>query len=183
MASINYSQDNPATDYAREHKPYDLAVFNYEGRPVGRVVSTELHCDGAINADVELYPGVSASDLITTPEMIRRRKVVSRLSRAAAYEQLFSSVTKEKTLSMTIEKVIFNPPATIIIWDDNTKTVVKTQEDEPYDPEKGMAMCIAKHIYGDCGSYYNVFSEWLKTYAPAEQKKATDEAPLELEGK
>lgn len=175
MASINYSQDNPyspyatATDYAREHKPYDLAVFNYEGRPVGRVVSTELHCDGAINADVELYPGVSASDLITTPEMIRRRKVAYRLSRAAAYG-LFSPAMKEKTLSMTIKKVIFNPPATIIVWDDNTKTVVKAQEDEPYDPEKGMAMCIAKHIYGDCGSYYNVFSEWLKNYAPEEGK-------------
>ena len=159
MASINYSQD----------KPYDLCVFNYEGRPVGKVISTELHCNGTINADVELYPGLSASDLITTPEMIRRRKVAYRLSRAAAYG-LFSPAMKEKTLSMTIKKVIFNPPATIIIWDDKTKTVVKAQEDEPYDPEKGMAMCIAKHIYGDCGSYYNVFSEWLKTCMPVEGK-------------
>lgn len=152
-----------------DRDPYDLSVFNYEGRPVGKVVSTELHCDGAINADVELYSGVSASDLITTPEMIRRRNVANKLSRAAAHG-LFSPVKKEKTLSMTIEKVIFNPPATIIIWDDKTKTVVKAQEDEPYDPEKGMAMCIAKHIYGDCGSYYNVFSEWLKTCMPVEGK-------------
>lgn len=159
MASINYSQD----------KPYDLCVFNYEGRPVGKVISTELHCDGAINADVELYSGVSASDLITTPDNIRRREVAYRLSRAAAYG-LFTPVKTEKTLSMTIKKVIFSPPATIIIWDDNTKTIVKAQEDEPYDPEKGMAMCIAKHIYGDCGSYYNVFSEWLKNYTPAEGK-------------
>ena len=159
MASINYSQD----------KPYDLCVFNYEGRPVGKVISTELHCDGAINADVELYSGVSASDLITTPDMIRRKEVAYRLSRAAAYG-LFTPVKKEKTLSMTIKKVIFSPPATIIIWDDNTKTIVKAQEDEPYDHEKGMAMCIAKHIYGDCGSYYNVFSEWLKNYTPAEGK-------------
>lgn len=151
MASINYSQD----------KPYDLCVFNYEGRPVGKVISTELHCDGAINADVELYSGISASDLITTPDMIRRRE--------AAYG-LFTPVKKGKTLSMTIKKVIFSPPATIIIWDDNTKAIVKAQEDEPYDPEKGMAMCIAKHIYGDCGSYYNVFSEWLKNYTPAEGK-------------
>lgn len=159
MASIIYSQD----------KPYDLCVFNYEGRPVGKVISTQLHCDGAINADVELYSGVSASDLITTPDMIRRREVAYRSSRAAAYG-LFTPVKKEKTLSMTIKKVIFSPPATIIIWDDNTKTIVKAQEDEPYDPEKGMAMCIAKHIYGDRGSYYNVFSEWLKNYTPAEGK-------------
>ena len=165
MASINYPQG----------KPFEVTVFNYEGRPVGKVISTQVRYDGGMNADVELYSGVSASDLITTPDMIRRREVENSLSRAAAYG-LFSSVTKEKTLSMTIEKVIFNPPATIIIWNDNTKTVVKAQEDEPYDPEKGMAMCIAKHIYGDCGSYYNVFSEWLKNYKPTE-------APLELEGK
>ena len=31
-------------------------------------------------------------------------------------------------------------------------------------------MCIAKHIYGDRGSYYDVFSEWLKNYVPAEGK-------------
>ena len=159
MASINYPQG----------KPFEVTVFNYEGRPVGKVISTQMRYDGGINADVELYSGVSASDLITTPDMIRRREVAYRLSRAAAYE-LFTPVKKEKTLSMTIKKVIFSPPATIIIWDDNTKTIVKAQEDEPYDPEKGMAMCIAKHIYGNCGSYYNVFSEWLKNYTPAEGK-------------
>ena len=159
MASINYPQG----------KPFEVTVFNYEGRPVGKVISTQMRYDGGINADVELYPGVSASDLITTPDMIRRREVAYRLSRAAAYG-LFTPVKKEKALSMTIKKVIFSPPATIIIWDDNTKTIVKAQEDEPYDPEKGMAMCIAKHIYGDCGSYYNVFSEWLKNYAPEEGK-------------
>ena len=159
MASINYPQG----------EPFEVTVFNYEGRPVGKVISTQMRYDGGINADVELYSGVSASDLITTPDMIRRREVAYRLSRAAAYG-LFTPVKKEKTLSMTIKKVIFSPPATIIIWDDNTKTIVKAQEDEPYDPEKGMAMCIAKHIYGDCGSYYNVFSEWLKNYAPEEGK-------------
>ena len=159
MASINYPQG----------KPFEVTVFNYEGRPVGKVISTQMRYDGGMNADVELYSGISASDLITTPDMICRREVAYRLSRAAAYG-LFTPVKKEKTLSMTIKKVIFSPPATIIIWDDNTKSIVKAQEDEPYDPEKGMAMCIAKHIYGDCGSYYNVFSEWLKNYAPEEGK-------------
>lgn len=159
MASINYPQG----------KPFEVTVFNYEGRPVGKVISTQMRYDGGMNADVELYSGVSASDLITTPDMIRRREVAYRLSRDAVYG-LFTPVKKEKTLSMTIKKVIFSPPATIIIWDDDTKTIVKAQEDEPYDPEKGMAMCIAKHIYGDCGSYYNVFSEWLKNYTPAEGK-------------
>lgn len=60
-----------------------------------------------------------------------------------------------------IEKVIFNDPATIIIWFDGSKTVVKCGEGDVYDPEKGMAMAIAKRFLGDKGNYYEVFKEWL----------------------
>ena len=42
---------------------------------------------------------------------------------------------------LRIKKVIFNDPATIVLWSDGTKTVVKA-EGEPFDPEKGLAMAI-----------------------------------------
>lgn len=61
-----------------------------------------------------------------------------------------------------IERVIFNPPATIVFWQDGTKTVVKTQ-DEDFDPEKGLAMAISKKAMGNRYEYYNVFEEWLPT--------------------
>lgn len=60
-----------------------------------------------------------------------------------------------------IKKVIFNDPATIIIWFDGAKTVVKCGEGDVYDPEKGMAMAIAKRFLGDKGNYYEVFKKWL----------------------
>ena len=60
-----------------------------------------------------------------------------------------------------IKKVIFNDPATIIIWFDDSKTVVKCGEGDVYDPEKGMAMAIAKRFLGDKGNYYEVFKKWL----------------------
>ena len=60
-----------------------------------------------------------------------------------------------------INKIVFNDPATIVIWADNTKTVVKAAGDEPYDPEKGLAMAIAKKALGNEGNYYNVFKKWL----------------------
>lgn len=41
-------------------------------------------------------------------------------------------------------KLIVNGPATIILWDDGTKTVAKCSKDEPFDPEKGVAIAIAK---------------------------------------
>lgn len=63
--------------------------------------------------------------------------------------------------TMKIKKVIFNEPATIVIWADGSKTVVKTQDGETYDPEKGLAMAISKRALGDKGNYYNVFKKWL----------------------
>ena len=59
-----------------------------------------------------------------------------------------------------IKKVKFNPPATIVFWTDNTKTVVKCNG-EDYDPEKGLAMCICKKMLGNRGNYYEVFKKWL----------------------
>ena len=59
-----------------------------------------------------------------------------------------------------IKKVIFNNPATIIFWNDGTKTVVKAN-DEQFDPEKGMAMAISKKMLGNEGCYYETFKKWL----------------------
>lgn len=63
-------------------------------------------------------------------------------------------------LKCVIKKVIFNDPATIVFWDDGMKTVVKA-ENEPFDPEKGLAMAIAKKALGNKGDYYNEFKKWL----------------------
>ena len=59
-----------------------------------------------------------------------------------------------------IKDVIFNGPATIVFWSDGTKTVVKASN-EPFDPEKGLAMAIAKKFFGNEGNYYDIFREWL----------------------
>lgn len=69
--------------------------------------------------------------------------------------------TKQSTnRRVKIRDVIFSDPATVVFWDDNTKTVVKTQGGEKYDKEKGLAMAIIKKITGNTGSYYNIFKEW-----------------------
>lgn len=60
--------------------------------------------------------------------------------------------------NFNIKKVIFNYPATIVLWEDGTKTVVKCTKDEPYDPEKGLALCVAKRALGD--KYKRAFKTW-----------------------
>lgn len=59
-----------------------------------------------------------------------------------------------------IKKVIYSDPATIVIWTDGTKTVVKCQEDDIYDEQTGLLMCIAKKAYGNTGEFNNVLREW-----------------------
>jgi hypothetical protein len=65
-----------------------------------------------------------------------------------------------------IEKVIFNPPATIVYWKDGTKTVVKVQEGDVFDPEKGLAMAFFKKMHGNTGNYNNIIHKWVGDYKP-----------------
>lgn len=73
-------------------------------------------------------------------------------------------IKKEHSILPEIKDVKFNPPATIIFWADNTKTVVKTQEGDDFDPEIGMAMAISKKAYGNKGLYYNHIKKWTDRY-------------------
>ena len=61
----------------------------------------------------------------------------------------------------TIKKVVFNAPATIVFWGDDTKTVVKCQPDDTFSRETGLAMAITKKVYGNKGNYNNVFRKWV----------------------
>lgn len=60
-----------------------------------------------------------------------------------------------------IVDVIYNAPATIVMWDDGSKTVVRCQDGDIYNPETGLAMCIIKRIFGNDGSYNELFKRWL----------------------
>lgn len=70
-----------------------------------------------------------------------------------------------------IKKVIFNYPATIVLWSDNTKTVVKCQDGDVFDYEKGLAMAVCKKLLGNnTGKYYDIFNKWI----PAESMRDSE---------
>lgn len=88
----------------------------------------------------------------------------------------FNEVKEERTMSRNwIKKVIFNDPATIILWQNNDKTVVKCGKHDNYDPEKGLAMAIAKYALGNKGNYYELFDKYL----PEDYKKAETKDDIE----
>ena len=49
---------------------------------------------------------------------------------------------------LTIRKVIYNPPATIVLWNDGTKTTAKCDNEDNYNKETGLMLCILKKKYG-----------------------------------
>ena len=59
------------------------------------------------------------------------------------------------------KRVIFNKPYTIVIWKDGTKTMVKCDEEDTYDKEKGLALCYVKKMFGNNGKYYDIFKKFI----------------------
>ena len=47
-----------------------------------------------------------------------------------------------------ITRVIFNKPATIVFWNDGTKTITKCSKDDTYSKEAGLAICCLKKAFG-----------------------------------
>ncbi len=70
-----------------------------------------------------------------------------------------------------IKKVIFNNPATIIIWEDNTKTVVKLMDGDCWDPEKGFIMAYMKKLLG-----VEKLRKDIKKWVKPQEKKEEEEA-------
>lgn len=71
-----------------------------------------------------------------------------------------------KPKNTEIKDVIFNNPATIVLWKDGTKTVVKCQEGDTYSKELGLAMCISKKYLGNKGNFNEVFKKWIPDETP-----------------
>lgn len=109
-------------------------------------------CEGCVNYDPRREVRINfSSEAESTVEGLREglRRLVSE---------------KEKIIfpwkCPQFEKVIFNKPATIILWKDGTKTVVKCMKGEEYDPEKGFAMAVVKKLLGE--HYSKVRKKYIK---------------------
>ena len=83
----------------------------------------------------------------TTSDYISRtstgRSIINN-SHVGIYEPIWRTTDKDLA---RVKKIIFSPPATIVIWEDKHKEVVKCSDDEEFEPEVGVAMCFMKRIF------------------------------------
>ena len=96
----------------------------------------------------------SRKDNLTTEDRATAKCLINSIYGAA-------SMSMNNNSYVFLIRVIYNDPATIAFWSDGTKTIVKAQPGDIFDPEKGLAMVIAKKVCGNKGNYYNSFKRWL----------------------
>lgn len=63
-------------------------------------------------------------------------------------------------------KVIFNPPATIVIFNDGTKIISKCDKEDKFSKETGFLMCMLKKVYGNTKSH-----QMLEEFVYSTEKK------------
>lgn len=90
-------------------------------------------------------------------DSMRYMHCVDRVMEEAAKKKEETTMT-----AASIKNVIFNPPATIVFWTDGSKTVVKCNAKEEFDPEKGMAMAIAKRCANNSDDFYKEIKKWVE---------------------
>ena len=66
-----------------------------------------------------------------------------------------------KEFSNDIDHVLFRNPWTIVFWKDGSVTRVKCQKGDTYDREKGFAIAVIKHIFGDTNYFNTIFKKWV----------------------
>lgn len=71
----------------------------------------------------------------------------------------------------SVDNIIINPPATIVKWADGTKTIVKCQNDEGYDAEKGIALCFMKKMCGNTSNYNEILKTAIAENEARQNKK------------
>lgn len=139
-----------------------------------RIYVTEQHAthdlDGVrLEATVEFWPE-HTNDIYEYEKLMRDCGVNSFC--LDYFRKLFNIKPRESTLP-SIKNVYFNPPATVVLWDDGTKTVVKCQDGDTYSNETGLALCMAKKAMGNSSRQFNdIFHKWIPE-EKTESKKET----------
>lgn len=112
--------------------------------------------------EATMYLGRDDSDIIMMEWSDWKNEIV---------KTLFGDNEDNNSEELDFEDIIINPPATIVKWADGTKTVVKCQNDEEYDAEKGIALCFMKKMCGNTSNYNEILKTAIAVNEARQNKK------------
>ena len=98
------------------------------------------------------------------PEWSMTTTTTTNTSNTAKKDEEIILKKVDKISMPKIKNIDFQPPLTIIVWEDGTKTFVKNIDDSNFDPEKGAAMAIAKRFLGNKYNYMDTINYYIDKY-------------------
>ena len=96
-------------------------------------------------------PTKSPFDIAFVPYKVPTIEIKSDLSNDAWAEIMFGKPKNKKIENITIpavKRIVYHDPATIVFWQDGTKTVVKCMDGEPFEKYAGFCAALAKKVFG-----------------------------------
>lgn len=149
-----------------EFDPYKIWMTNNIGKSVTvdsvSLTPSSITCDAI---DGKIKDAIKDYD----KERIFSDEILATLLAEKVDEKCKEEIEKEKARTIafkkakvddfitSIKRVIFSGNRTIVIWADGTKTTITCGKDDVFDREKGVALCIVKHMFGDINYYNEIF--------------------------
>ena len=96
-------------------------------------------------------PTRSPFDISFVPYARPSIEIMADIGKDAWAEMMFGKPKNKNTENITIpavKRIVYHDPATIVFWQDGTKTVVKCMDGEPFEKYAGFCAALAKKVFG-----------------------------------
>lgn len=92
------------------------------------------------------------------------------------YHFVYGADEAEDDIAVWPERIVKSGKATIVFWEDGTKTVVKRSDDEPDNEYNAYLAALGKRIYGSNSALKRLIRDYTVVQKP---KKAKDACPID----
>lgn len=122
-----------------------------------KAVNMPLAINEAYSALWKMFPDIQCDTRIGDGDY----QVSFGMRNRETFYEFLTFLHEATNVNLIPKKIICNPPATVVLWNDGTKTVVKCSEEDEYVPEVGFLWALAEKVYGNKSRLDKVMGRWL----------------------
>lgn len=118
------------------------------------------------------YPMIKPKRILHDPEYFNRNvELVNDTVKRYFTEDVMRANEMFYRIGLNPTKIIFNPPATIVFWEDGTKTVVKCSAEDEFNEYYGFLAALGKKVYANNSQIKNLIEKKAEWHENKKNKK------------
>ena len=119
------------------------------------------------------YPEIKPKRILHDPEYFKRSietmYVMNDIFKGYIMEDVMRTNKMFYRIGLIPTKIIYNPPATIVLWADGTKTVVKCSAEDEYNEYYGFLCALSKKMFGRNSHLKKLIDEKAERHYPEDE--------------